>query len=93
MEQANATTTYFDRNRLWLIPLIAACFFTVAPELVDLVEPNGFVIPRPVMVTIALASMVLCGIGAKLTDTLSARYIQWTGCVVVAAAVVTWVLR
>ncbi|MWL91747.1 MULTISPECIES: hypothetical protein [Cupriavidus] len=79
--------SYLDRNLKWLFPLFAILVLLLTPELLEIAH-SSLSIPASLQhIGIAFA-FLLGGIGATLTDTISAKLVRVLGLLLLTLGVV-----
>lgn len=96
-EMISAPNNYFDRNTKWLMPLAAILFVLVLCPLISMFAEQGG--KSPLAISPAFYGAVLLigafstGFGAKMTDTVSARIVEFLGFSAAAGFVVYALFR
>ena len=84
---------YVGRNRLWLTPMMVACYAVLLGWVLMRAPGPGPIPVSPwVWSALQVAGFFGAGVGARLTDTLSADVVQWLGLVLGLIAVIATAL-
>jgi hypothetical protein len=86
MSTSTSTTGFYELNKRWLQPLIAAVILLMAPVIMATVF-GGPEIPLYMTAPLALAALVYAGVMARLTGTVAAKVAMFIASAIAAIAI------
>lgn len=71
---------YFEQNKKWLMPLMAGFMIAMSPVLLAVIDASkAQLLPKWYFVLVIALTGLSVGLGAQLTDTLSAKIVRFFG--------------
>ncbi|HCA5884921.1 TPA: hypothetical protein MXV08_004042 [Pseudomonas aeruginosa] len=93
MSTRTSTSGFYEQNKRWVQPLVAALILLMAPVIMGTVL-GGPDIPLHMTAPIALAALVYTGLMARLTDTVAAKAAMFiasaTAAIAIGIAIAMW---
>lgn len=93
VDRPSGLLNYVGRNRLWLAPLMVACYAGLIGWMLARAPDVGPIPVKPwVWPALQIVGCFGAGLGARFTDTLSADVVRWLGIVLGLVAVIATIL-